>query len=124
MELVLKNESYAIIGAAFEVYNHLGSGYLESVYQEALALEFENQTIPFLEHPKVEIFYKEIILKQHYIPDFLCHSEVIIEIKAAKTLCDEHRAQAINYLKSTNHKLAILLNFGNPQKLEYERLIL
>ena len=122
-EILFKAESFKIIGACFEVYNQMGHGFLESVYQECLALEFADQGIPHSEHPQLKLKYKAKPLKQGYQPDFLCFDEIIVEIKSAKALTDEHRAQTINYLKATGKKLALLVNFGHYPKLEYERFL-
>ncbi len=121
--IVFKEESYRIIGACFEVYREKGSGFLESVYQECLALELEKQEIPFEEKPRLRLEYKGQLLKQEYQPDFLCFGEIIVEIKAAKALADEHRAQVINYLKSTGKQLGLLVNFGHHPKIEHERFV-
>lgn len=123
MPLFYKDEAYAIVGACFEVYNELGSGFLEAVYQEALGLEFHNRKIPFVEHPKLEIHYKGHRLCQHYEPDFIAYSKIIIEIKAIKALDDVHRAQLHNYLKATSFKLGLLINFADPRKLVHERVV-
>ena len=96
---------------------------LESVYQECLALEFEKQGIPYEEKPRLRLEYKGQPLKQEYQPDFLCFGEIIVEIKAAKALADEHRAQVINYLKSTGKQLGLLVNFGHHPKIEHERFV-
>lgn len=122
-ELLFKDESFRIMGACFEVYKELGSGFLEAVYQECLAIEFTERQIPFEEHPKLNLKYKGRPLKQRYEPDFICFGEIVIEIKAMKCLADEHRAQLLNYLKATGKKLGILINFGHHPQLEYERLI-
>ncbi len=121
--LIFKDESYKIIGACFEVYNQMGCGFLEAVYQECLSMEFSEQNIPFREQPPVHLIYKGKSLKQGYVPDFLCFDNIIIEIKAVRNLADEHRAQTINYLKATDRKLALLVNFGHNKKLEYERFV-
>jgi GxxExxY protein len=122
-DILLKEESYRIIGACFEVYNELGSGFLEAVYQEALRREFQTQRIPFQEKPQIELYYKATRLDQTYQPDFLCYDQIIVELKAAKMLTDDHRAQTINYLKATRKKLGLLVNFGHYPKLESERLV-
>ena len=122
-EIVFKEESFKIVGACFEVYNGMGPGFLEAVYQECLALEFAEHGIPFIEQPHLKLKYKAKPLKQGYQPDFLCFGEIIVEIKSAKNLTDEHRAQTINYLKATGKKLALLVNFGHYPKLEYERFL-
>ena len=122
-EILFKEESFKFVGAGLEVYNGMGHGFLEAVYQECLALEFAEQGIPFVEQPHLKLKYKAKPLKQGYQPDFLCFDEIVVEIKSAKNLTDDHRAQAINYLKATGKKLALLVNFGHYPKLEYERFL-
>jgi len=123
-EILFKDESYKIVGACFEVYNEMGNGFLESVYQECLSMDFGDMKIPHIQHPELQIHYKSRPLKQTYIPDFICFSEIIVEIKTAKNLAKEHQAQILNYLKATNKKLGLLVNFGHPDKLEHERFVL
>lgn len=123
VEVILREESYGIMGACFEVYNTMGCGFLEAVYQECLGVEFANQKIPFTAQPLLDLSYKGQMLQQKYIPDFICFDKVIVEIKAVKDLCDEHRAQVHNYLKSTGYKLGLLANFGQYPKLQYERIV-
>jgi GxxExxY protein len=122
-EILFKDESYKIIGACYEVYNGMGNGFLEAVYQECLRKEFRFQRIPFIEKPKLEIFYKNDKLEQYYEPDFVCYNEIILEIKAVRTLTDEHKAQVINYLKATGKRLGLLVNFGHYAIMEQERLL-
>ncbi len=122
VELLYKIESYKIIGACFEVYNQKGCGFTEQVYQECLEIEFELEQIPFISQPKVELEYKGQRLRQHFVPDFVCFDQIIIEIKAVESLGNPHKSQAINYLKATNFKLAWLVNFGRSSGLERERL--
>ncbi|MSU59298.1 MAG: GxxExxY protein [Pedosphaera sp.] len=124
MELLYKDESYAIIGACFEVYKEKGNGFVEPVYQECLELELTAQKIPFTAQCALRLTYKGTELKQRYIPDFLCFDKIILEIKAVKQLTDEHRAQVLNYLKATGLRLGLLVNFGHYPKVEYERIIL
>lgn len=121
--ILFKDESFRIIGVCFEVYNEKGNGFLEAVYQECLALELTANAIHFEEKKKLKLYYKGKELKQSYQPDFLCFDEIILEIKAVKILTDEHRAQVINYLKSTGIKLGLLVNFSHHLKLEHERFI-
>jgi len=123
VEVILKEESYKIVGACFEVYNAMGCGFLEAVYQECLGIEFSNQTIPFKAQIPLELCYKGQVLQQKYIPDFICFDKVIVEIKALKNLSDEHRAQVHNYLKATGYRLGLLVNFGQHPKLQYERIV-
>lgn len=121
--VVYKDESYRIIGAAFEVYKNKGCGFLEAVYQECLAIELEDQSIPAVEKSPLRLEYKGRELKQKYEPDFLCFGKIVVEIKAVKSLSDEHRAQVINYLKATGMELGILINFGHFPKVQHERFV-
>jgi len=122
-KIIFKEESYKIVGACFEVYKEKGNGFLEAVYQQCLKLEFQNQGIPFLEKPALDLFYKGVKLEKTYEPDFVCYEKIIVELKAVKNLANEHRAQVINYLKATDMRLGILVNFGHYPKLEYEKLL-
>ncbi len=122
-EIVLKEESYRIMGACFEVYKEMGCGFLEGVYQECMELELALRGIPFEPKQKLELRYKGTVLKKKYIPDFICFGSVIVEVKALKELCNEHRAQVHNYLKATGIRLGLLVNFGHYPKVEYERIV-
>lgn len=122
--IVYKEESYKIIGAAFKVYNTLGAGFLEAVYQEALEIEFQRQGIPYEREKELKIQYDGIELKQTYKADFVCFGKIIVELKAVNDLDDAHRSQVHNYLHATDYKLGLLLNFGCPNELEKERVIL
>ncbi len=105
VEILYKEESYKIVGACFEVYNELGSGFVESVSQESLELEFGLSGVPFEAQKRLIIQYKGNSLKQKFIPDFICFGEIILEIKAVSQLTDVHRAQLHNYLKATGYRL-------------------
>ena len=120
--IIYKNESYAIIGACFEVYNEKGCGFLELVYQECLGIEFEHQRIPAIAKPSLTLSYRGRILKQTYEPDYVCFGKIIVELKAVSALTDEHRAQLLNYLHATGFELGLLVNFGHYPGLEYERI--
>ncbi len=122
MQIIYKDESYKIIGAAMEVHRELGSGFLEAVYQEALALEFDEKEIPYLSEAQLEIKYKNRTLSKYYKSDFVCYNKIIVEIKAVSELSSVHESQVINYLKATGLKLGILINFG-AESLESKRLI-
>lgn len=122
-ELMLKDEVFAIVGTAMEVSNELGSGFLEAVYQEAMAIEFGERRIPFVAQPPVGIVYKGRKLAKEYIPDFICFDQIIVEIKAMKQLTSVEEAQLLNYLKATGKPVGVLLNFGIP-KLEWKRMVL
>lgn len=123
MELIFKEEVYKIIGAAMEVYNALGAGFLEAVYQEALTIEFESQLIPFKTQVELPIYYKNKPLKKLYVADFIVWDKIIVEIKAQENLTKVDEAQLLNYLKASKIKLGLLINFGNKKKLEWKRII-
>jgi len=122
-DILFKQESYQLIGACFEVYNHMGSGFLEPVYQECLEIELGLQSIPFTPQRKLLLSYKDRELKATYKPDFFCFDNIIVEIKALKEFTGKHRSQVLNYLKATNLQLGLLVNFGDPADLKYERII-
>jgi GxxExxY protein len=123
MNLIYRDEVYALVGTCFEVYNELGSGFLEDPYQEALELELSARGIPFVAKPKLPIYYKGVLLTKKYEPDFVPYEKIIMEIKAVKALTDEHRAQVHNYLKASSFKVGLLVNFGKANDLEYERIV-
>ena len=121
--LLFKDEVYAIVGAAFEVYNTLGSGFLEAVYQEALSVEFESRKIPFKAQAPIDIQYKGVPLKTKYYADFLCYGKVLVEIKALECLVSSNQAQLLNYLYGSNLSVGVLINFGNANKMQWKRLV-
>ena len=123
-KLLYPDESYAIIGACFNVYKDKGCGFLEPVYQECIEIQLEFQNIPFAAQKRMKLTYRGRELKKTFKPDFVCYDKIIIELKAASHLIDEHRAQVINYLNATGMQLGLLINFGHYPKLEYERIIL
>ena len=122
--IVYKEEAYKITGAAFKVYNGLGHGFLEAVYQEALELEFQKQGIPYEREKELKIYYDGVELKQTYKADFVCFGKIIVELKAVSELDDAHRSQVYNYLHATGFKLGLLLNFGHVDELQHERIVL
>lgn len=121
--LKFEDESYRIRGAVFEVYREMGCGFLESVYQECLEKELGKQEIPFAARRELILQYKGDRLEQTFKPDFICFEQIIVEIKAVKELANEHRAQIHNYLKATDLKLGLLINFGHYPKVEIERIV-
>ena len=113
-------ESYDIVGAAMKVHSILGPGFTEKVYQDALAIEFQERGILFEREKELHASYKGRVLSGIYKPDFICYGKIIVELKAVKELDDVHRSQAINYAKVAGYKLSLLINFGQPS-LEKER---
>ena len=109
---IYPDETYAIVGAAMEVHRILGPGFSESIYQEALAIEFERQGIPFEKEKAIIVKYKDIELHNTFRADFVCYQDIIVELKALESTTPEHRSQIINYLKATRFKLGLLINFG------------
>ena len=122
--IIFKEESYKVIGAAFKVYNTLGPGFLEAVYQEALEIEFLRQDLPYEREKELKIRYDGVELKQSYKADFVCFGKIIVELKSVNALDAAHRSQVYNYLHATGYKLGLLLNFGNPSHLQSERIVL
>jgi GxxExxY protein len=123
-ELILKDEVYATVGAAMEVYYTLGIGFLEPVYQAALAVEFNGRGVPYVREPHIEIAYKGVSLNKTYRPDFVCFGEVIVELKTQLRLTGVEEAQIINYLKITRKRVGLLMNFGALPKLEWKRYVI
>ena len=122
VDLIYKEEVYNIIGAAMEVHNDLGCRFLEAVYQEAFEIELQNQKIPYTREQEIEIYYKEIQLNKKSRADFICFDKIIVELKALSQLSSENEAQVLNYLKATNLKVGLLINFGS-KSLQYKRFV-
>ncbi len=122
-EFLFEDESRQIIGACYEVHNTLGHGFLESVYQEALAIVFEEKGIPYQKETKLEIWFHNRKLNKAFYADFICFGSIIIELKACESLSEEHISQVLNYLKATKYRLGLLINFGT-QKVQIKRVIL
>jgi GxxExxY protein len=123
-KLIYADESYAIMGACFNVYKLMRCGFLESIYQECTEIEFDYQHIPFQSQPELKLTYRDRRLKHQFTPDLLCYGKIIVELKAVSELVDEHRAQVLNYLNVSKLELGLLINFGHYPKLQYERFIL
>ena len=121
-ELVFKEESYSIIGSCMEVHNELGHGFSEIVYKDALEIEFEASNIFFEREREFSIDYKGNILKHKFFADFVVYGDIILEIKCVKSLLDEHVSLVLNYLRASDKKLGLLVNFAR-EKLEYKRLV-
>ncbi|HET8808301.1 MAG TPA: GxxExxY protein [Methylophaga sp.] len=116
-------QTYEIIGAAMAVHSALGSGFLESVYQEALEIEFQLSGIPYVRENLLPIHYRTRQLKTFFKADFLCYGSVIVKLKALQSISGNEEAQVINYLKASSLNKAILLNFGS-KSLQHKRLVL
>ena len=115
--------TYSIIGAAMEVHRQLGCGFLESVYQEALALELRDREIPFIRELNFPVTYNGRRLNTHYRPDFICFEVVVVELKALSKISSVDESQLLNYLKVTGHHTGLILNFGTPS-LQQRRFVL
>jgi GxxExxY protein len=123
MDLIYREEVYGIIGACFEVYHEIGSGFLEEVYQQTLEHELSLRNIPFVAKPKPDAHCKGVLLNKKYEPDFDLHAKIIMEIKAVSSLAAEHRAQVHDHLKPSSFKVGLLVNIGKANDLEYERIV-
>ena len=120
-ELLYKELTFAIIGAAMEVHRTRGPGFLEAVYQRALAHALALRGIAFEQQVRLSVTYKGLLIGE-YAADFVVDHKIIIEIKAVSRLNASHQAQALHYLAATGHRITLLLNFGGGS-LEYRRVI-
>jgi GxxExxY protein len=121
-DLLLENETYAIIGAAMEVSSELGCGFLEAIYQEALSVELANRAIPHVQQHRLKVTYKNRPLKKAYVADFICYDLIVVEIKCLRRITSIEEAQLLNYLKAAKLPVGLILNFGKP-RLEWKRFV-
>jgi GxxExxY protein len=121
-ELIYKKETFDIFGLCMEVHRELGHGFLEIVYKDALELLFHRNNVPYEREKEYNVVFKNVVLPHNFYADFVVYDKIILEIKAAASLADEHIAQTLNYLKVSGNKLGLLVNFGR-MKLEYKRLV-
>lgn len=122
-KILYKEESYAVVGALFEVYINLGSGFSEIVYKDALELEFKDREIPFSREKEFSVTYKNQVLPHKFYADFVVHDKIILEIKSVENLHDKFFSQCINYLKVSDLRLALLVNF-HKDLLDHRRIVL
>ena len=120
-DLELKEEVFAVVGAAMEVSNVLGHGFLEKTYENALVVEFERRGILYLQQPRYPIYYKDIQVSE-YIPDLITHNKFVVDTKTIDRLTDHELGQMLNYLAITNLNVGLILNFKHA-KLEWKRVI-
>jgi len=112
MKLLYEDLTFKIIGSCMEVHKILGKGFSETVYKDALVIEFNKNQMPFEREKQYKIEYKGIILPHYYIADFVLYDKIILEIKAIETLSSGHIKQTLNYLAASNIRIALLVNFG------------
>jgi GxxExxY protein len=124
MELLFKDEVYAIVGAAIEVHRELKNGFLEAIYQEAMGIEMTTRNIPFLAQTPIQVFYKSRPLVKGYVADFFCYEKILVEIKVMERLTSKETAQLLNYMHATKTRVGVLINFGDAGRLDWERFIL
>ena len=121
-KLLLKEEVYQVVGCAMEVLNTLGHGLLEKPYENALVVEFGLKNIPYKQQPRYDVIYKCVKVGE-YIPDLIVFDEIVVDTKTIDRITNVERGQVINYLKITQLRVGLILNFKHP-KLEWERLVL
>ena len=119
--LTLDELTDRVIDCAMRVSNTLGCGFLEKVYENALAHELRKAALPFLQQSPLKVMYDGVIVGE-YVADMLVDNRLILELKAAKAIDEIHVAQTINYLRAVDHRIGLILNFGKP-KLEIKRLV-
>jgi GxxExxY protein len=121
---MFKEEGYALMGAAFEVYNQLGYGMAEEVYQQSLEIELALRGIPFQSKSELTVFYKDKPLKTRYQPDIFAFGGIVVELKAVADLVSDHEAQLFNYMRIARQPVGYLVNFGRKGELQWTRFIL
>ena len=121
-DILMKSESYRLIGICMEVHRELGMGFREIIYKDALEIEFRSHGIPFKRETRFEIDYKGLILPHAYAADFIIHDSIILEVKATSLIVGSFVKQTINYLKASGLQLGIIVNFGS-RSLEFKRVV-
>jgi GxxExxY protein len=120
--LIYQNITNKILGVCMDVFHELGSGFLEPVYQEALAIALLDASIPFKREHPLTIYFRGKPLTKTYIADFICNDKIILELKAVKKILPEHKAQLLNYLKATGLPIGYIINF-HGDRLTWDRVI-
>lgn len=121
---MLEQEGYRLMGAAFEVYNQLGYGMAEEVYQQSLEIELGMRGIPFQSKAELTMHYKDRVLLTCYRPNLLVFDAIVVELKAVSELVSDHEAQLFNYMRIASQPIGYLLNFGRKNDLQWKRFIL
>lgn len=119
-----EEEGYRFMGSAFEVYNQLGFGMAEEVYQQSLEIELKLNNIPFQSKQEILLHYKGMPIAKRYIPDLFVFDAIIVELKAVRELASDHEAQLFNYLRIAQQPVGYLVNFGSKNKLEWKRFVI
>lgn len=122
MSLLFESETYKVIGAFINVHKSLGNGFLESMYQEALEIEFSKQKIPFSKQKRLNILFDGKPLDKFFVADFVCYESIFLEIKASRFLLSDNASQVLNYSKATGLPVGLLINFGESS-LRWKRFI-
>jgi GxxExxY protein len=120
----LADEGYRLMGAAFDVYNEMGGGLAEEIYQESLEIELAERGIPFVAQKRLSIFYKGRELMSRYVPDLMVYGQIVVESKAVTELAPEHEAQVINYMRISRSAVGYLINFAHKETLQWKRFVL
>jgi GxxExxY protein len=123
-ELIYRDEAYAIVGAAMDVYYTMGIGFLEPIYHAAMMVELDRRRIPFESERKLDVFYKNVKLEKKYFADLVCYEQIVVELKVVPRISNIEVAQLLNYLKITRKRLGLLINFGAQPRLEWKRYVL
>ena len=120
--IILKEESYLLMGICMEVHRELGMGFKEIIYKDAIAFELKEKKISFKREKEFKIEYKGIILPHKYYADFVIQDSIILEVKSASFIVNNFVTQTINYLKASGLKLGIIANFGE-KSFTYKRVV-
>ena len=122
-ELLFKEESYKVVGVCMNIHKALGMGLKEINYKDAMEINFIEEGIPYEREKRFTVMYKDRILRNPYLADFIVFDSIVIEVKSASTIIDTHLAQALSYLAVSGMKLALIINFGE-RSLNWKRVVL